>query len=99
MASLAVRQCEPIESTEALRVAPRSKGTVHLLEKFDSEFCPGVFVIDRWLETNVRDDVTHPVWYMEDIIQADCVAVFAPGGTSYLELDRTNAFDRYKALI
>jgi hypothetical protein len=58
-----------------------------------------VFVFGDRQEINVRYEVTYPIRDMEDILQADCVTLFAPWLSSYLDLDSANPADRDLPLI
>jgi hypothetical protein len=81
---LTLGEDQSVETTEILGVTPRSEFAILSEQEIDAKVCPSVLVVHHRQKADIRYDVAHPVWHMEHVLQANCVAFFVSRGTTYL---------------
>ena len=95
------RQDESFKTTEVLREAPASQGAIILLlHEANTKVRPIMLERGGGLEVDVGEDVAHPAWHVEDVVECNGVAVLAATGLpSDIENDCTNTENRDLTLV
>ena len=95
------RKDESFKTTEVLREAPVSRGAIILLlHEGDTEIRPSMLVRGGGLEVDVGEDVAHPAWHVEDVVEYNGVAIpTATGLPSDVENDCPNTENRNLTLV